>query len=64
MALQRSQDKVLAGVCGGLAEEWDMDPTVVRVLFVVFTILSGIGVGLLVYLVLYLVMDEPEAPSV
>jgi phage shock protein C len=63
MSLQRSRDKVLGGVCGGLAEEWDMDPTVVRLLYVVFTLLTGIGIGLVVYLVLYLVMDDPEAPS-
>lgn len=59
MSLQRSRDKVLGGVCGGLAEEWDMDPTVVRLLYVVFTLLTGIGIGLVVYLV----MDDPEAPS-
>lgn len=62
MALQRSRNKVLAGVCAGLAEEWDKDPTVVRILYIPFTLFTGIWAGLLVYIVLYLVMDEPEGP--
>lgn len=60
MALQRSQNKVLAGVCAGLAEEWDLDPTLVRVLYVVGTLITT-GLGLLLYLVLYLVMEDPAS---
>jgi phage shock protein C len=60
MALQRSNDQILGGVCGGLAEEWDLDPTLVRVLYVVLTLLST-GLGLVLYLILYLVMDDPGA---
>lgn len=57
MALKTSEsDKVLAGVCGGLAQEWDLDPTLVRVLYVVLTLVTGIVPGLVVYLVLALVM--------
>lgn len=52
-----TSDKVLAGVCGGLAEAWDMDSTLVRILFVVGTLVTGIVPGLLVYIVLMLVMD-------
>lgn len=52
-----SSDKMLAGVCGGLAEAWDVDSTLVRVLYVVGTLLTGLLPGLLVYLVLMLVMD-------
>lgn len=58
MALKRSRsDKVISGVCGGLGEEFDIDPTLVRVIFVIGTLVSGIVPGLLVYLVLALVMD-------
>lgn len=58
MALKRSRsDKVLGGVVGGLAAEWDVDPTLLRVLYVVLTVVTGLGPGLVVYLVLYLVMD-------
>ncbi len=52
-----SSDKILAGVCGGLANAWDMDSTLVRVLYVVLTLVTGLVPGLLVYLILALVMD-------
>lgn len=58
MALRRStQDKVLGGVIGGLAQEWDIDSTLLRVVYAVLTLVTGIVLGLVVYLVLYLVMD-------
>lgn len=58
MALRKStSDKVLAGVCGGLAANWDVDSTLVRVLFVVGTLFTGFVPGLVAYLVLALVMD-------
>lgn len=53
-----STDKKLAGVAGGIAEYFNVDPTLVRILFVVFS-LAG-GPGLLLYGILWLVM--PEAP--
>lgn len=50
--LYRSEtDKVIAGVCAGLAEFVDMDPVLVRILFVVFT-LAG-GAGLMLYILLW-----------
>jgi phage shock protein C len=52
-------DKRVWGVCGGLAQYFQVDPTLVRLLFVVLT-LAG-GPGFLLYIVLGLVM--PEAPS-
>jgi phage shock protein C len=60
--LQRSwRDRKWAGVCGGLGEYLDVDPTVVRIIWVVLSIVPGsiIG-GLIVYLIAWLVM--PEAP--
>jgi phage shock protein PspC (stress-responsive transcriptional regulator) len=62
MALRRSSDRVLAGVCAGLAKEWDLNPTLVRVLYVVFT-LTFLGLGIVVYLVLYVVMEDPVPPG-
>jgi len=49
-------DKKIAGVCGGLAEYLGWDPTLVRLLWVVLTLLGGSGV--LIYLVLWIVMPE------
>lgn len=60
--LQRSRNnKLIAGVCGGIAEWLGWNPTAVRVLYVVISILSVAFPGLIVYLVLWLVM--PPAPA-
>ncbi len=53
-------DKKIAGVCGGIAEYLEVDSTVVRLLWVVFTILS-FGLGILAYLAAWLVI--PRRPS-
>ena len=58
--LYRSQeDRMIAGVCGGLGEYLSIDATIIRLIFVI-TALWG-GAGLIVYLVMMLVV--PEAPS-
>lgn len=58
--LYRSRkNRVFAGVCGGLGEFFDIDPTWVRLLFVFF--LLAAGSTLLVYLIMWLVV--PEAPN-
>jgi len=55
--LQRSsKDRVIAGVCGGLGEYFDLDPVLFRLLFVVVTLIGGSGV--LVYIILWLVIPE------
>jgi phage shock protein C len=60
--LRRSRrSRMIAGVCGGLAEWLGWDPTLVRVLYVVASILSAAFPGLLVYVVLWLVMPEAAA---
>lgn len=56
--LTRSKkDRKLVGVCAGIAEYFDIDPTVVRVVFV-FLGLPGGAPGVFLYLVLWLVMPE------
>ena len=54
-------NRVIAGVCGGFANWLGWNPTAVRVLYVVISILSVAFPGILVYLVLWLVM--PNAPT-
>jgi phage shock protein C len=49
-------DKKIAGVCGGIAAYLGWDPTLVRLLWVVLTLLGGSGV--LIYIVLWIVMPE------
>jgi len=57
--LRRSRaDRMIAGVCGGLAEWLGWDPTLVRVLYVVVSIVSVAFPGLIVYLILWIVMPE------
>jgi phage shock protein C len=50
--LYRSPNRILAGVCGGIAEYLNIDPTVVRVLYIVLSFFSAAFPGLLLYLIL------------
>jgi phage shock protein C len=57
--LQRSSsNRMIAGVCGGIAEWLGWNPTMVRVLYVVGSIASVAFPGILVYLVLWFVMPK------
>ena len=59
--LYRSRkDRKIAGVCGGLAEYFNIDPTIIRVIAVLL-LLPGGAPGLLPYIVLWIVV--PEAPE-
>lgn len=51
-----STDKKIAGVCGGLAEYFGIDSTLVRLLFVLVALLPG--PGLLLYIILWIIMPE------
>lgn len=53
------QDRVIAGVCAGLAQYMNLDPTLVRVGMVLLTVFSGVGA--LLYLILALVIPEEAA---
>lgn len=62
MPLQRSRKhRMIAGVCGGLAEWLGWDPTVVRIAYVLGSVLSAAFPGLVVYIILWIVM--PESPA-
>lgn len=59
--LQRSREqRVIAGVCGGVAEWLGWNPTLVRVLFVLVSVLSAAFPGILAYIVLWILMPERE----
>lgn len=59
--LRRSMhNRQIAGVCGGLAEYFGLDPTLVRVAYVLLSILSIAFPGTLVYIVLWIVVPERE----
>lgn len=54
-------DSMLFGVCGGLAEYFGIDPTIIRVLFVLMTIFGGMG--LIIYIICTLVVPERKFTS-
>lgn len=64
-----SRDRMLAGVCGGLAQQFGVPPAVIRLAFVLMTLFSLGIAGPLIYLALWIVMpsdewngEEPERP--
>ena len=61
--LERSTaNRVIGGVCGGIAEYLAVDPTLVRVVFVVTAFLTA-GLGILAYIVLLVLMPQPGQPA-
>ena len=59
--LKRSLDsRMLAGVCGGIAEWLGWDPTLVRIAFVAVSLLSAAFPGIIVYGILWILMPERE----
>jgi phage shock protein C len=62
MPLLRSRrDRILGGVCGGIADWLGWSPTWVRVLYVAISILSAAFPGMLVYVVLWIVMPLADS---
>ncbi len=58
--LYRSRtDRILGGVCGGLADYFNLDPSLVRLLWVIFCL--GFGTGVLAYIIAWIII--PEEPQ-
>lgn len=55
-------DRMIAGVCAGLGNYFGVDPTIIRILFVLFAIF--VGGGILVYIILWIVLPDETAGSV
>ncbi len=60
MPLKRSHNKMIAGVCAGIAEWLGWDPTIVRVGYVLLSVLSAAFPGILVYIILWIVMPPAD----
>ena len=58
--LRRSTNKMLAGVCSGIAEYLGVDPTVIRVVYAALSVFSAGFPGLLLYFILMILMPEAE----
>ena len=60
MALKKSKNKIIGGVCGGIAEWLGWDPTLVRILYVIGSIVSAAFPGILVYIILWILMPASD----
>jgi phage shock protein C len=58
--LFRSNNKMLAGVCAGIADFFNLDPTLVRIAYVIVSIFSAGFPGILLYIILMLIMPQQE----
>lgn len=58
--LRKSRDHMIAGVCGGIADWAGWDSTLVRIAYVVLSIVSAAFPGIIVYLILWAIMPPPE----
>ena len=58
--LKRSKDRMIAGVCGGIADWVGWKPDKVRIVYVIVSILSVAFPGIIVYLLLWLVMPDAD----
>ncbi len=58
--LTRSTNKMLAGVCGGIAEFFDIDPTLIRVCYAALSVFSAAFPGLILYIILMLIMPVKD----
>lgn len=56
--LTRSSNKMIGGVCAGLAEYLDIDPTIVRIVWVLMVLFAGFGI--LLYIILWLIMPKQQ----
>ncbi len=59
--LYRSRDRMVGGVLGGIAEYFGIDPTVVRILVVIFAFVTSVWAAFVVYIIAMIVI--PEAPA-
>ena len=56
-----TNDKIIGGVCGGIAKYLGWDPAIVRLLYVLISIFSAAFPGIFVYIILWVVMPEDNA---
>ena len=52
-----TRDKWLGGVCGGIAEHFNKDPVIIRLLWILVTIFS-VGFGVLAYIIFWIILDK------
>jgi len=50
------KEKILGGVCGGIAEYFNVDPTIIRILWILFVF--GFGSGILAYIIAWIIVPK------
>ena len=61
--LYRSSNRIIAGVCGGIAEYFDLDPTLIRVIYLVLSLFSAAFPGVLLYIILMIMIPNYDKIS-
>ncbi|MCK5059679.1 MAG: PspC domain-containing protein [Candidatus Pacebacteria bacterium] len=62
--LHRSdKHKIIAGVCGGIADTYDLDPTLVRLIAILFAIFTWFGPMAIGYILAWIIMPEEGATT-
>jgi phage shock protein PspC (stress-responsive transcriptional regulator) len=56
-----TEHRIIGGVCSGMGAYWDIDPLIIRIIFVALALAGGLGV--LVYLILYIVLPEAKTTA-
>ena len=59
--LRSREHRIIAGVCGGLAKWLGWDPTVLRIVYIIVSLVSAAFPGFIVYVVLWILMPEESA---
>jgi phage shock protein PspC (stress-responsive transcriptional regulator) len=58
--MRSRNERIIGGVCGGLAEYFQIDPVLIRVAFLVITLMGGAGI--LLYLILWVAVPQTPPP--
>lgn len=58
--LKRSQNRMIAGVCAGIAEYFDLDVSLVRIGYVLLSVISAAFPGILVYIIAWIIIPEDQ----
>jgi phage shock protein PspC (stress-responsive transcriptional regulator) len=60
--VRSKKDRILGGVCAGLGEHLDVDPTIIRLAWAVVTVLSA-GTGIIIYVLGWIIIPEEDTES-
>jgi phage shock protein PspC (stress-responsive transcriptional regulator) len=58
--LVRSKECMIAGVCGGFAQYLGMDPTIIRLLWAVISLVTGVFLGLIIYIACAIIIPKDD----